>query len=210
MKILKPSLWGDSYYRYKSFIAIVILAVVDARCIFTYIDAGRAGSIGDAYTYNHSSLKHRISSGQWLRHPGRIIKDVLVKPYLVGDSAFALSPYLIKGFQYLPQLGLQANFNAAVSAARKVSEIAFGRLKGRFHILVDNRINDPLFTSDTALSCAVLHNVCSRAKCPFETSWFPDETLYSGGAHPPAAQAIAAVHEGPAMRSALATYIQDS
>ena len=111
MKILKPSLWGNSYYCYKSFIAIVILAVVDARCIFTYIDAGRAGSMGDAYTYNHSSLKHRISSGQWLRHPGRIIKDVLVKQYLVGDSAFALSPYLIKGFQYPPQPRLLVNFN---------------------------------------------------------------------------------------------------
>ena len=74
MKISKPSLWGDLYYCYKSFIAIVILAVqyqtriqagkqmplygilavVDARCIFTHIDAGRAGSMGDAYTYNHS------------------------------------------------------------------------------------------------------------------------------------------------------------
>ena len=46
LKILKPSLWGNSYYCYKSFLAIVILAVVDARCIFTYIDAGRAGSMG--------------------------------------------------------------------------------------------------------------------------------------------------------------------
>ena len=115
--------------------------------------------MGYAYTYNQSWLKHRISSGQWLRHPGWIIKDVLVKPYLVGDSAFAWSPYLILGFQYPPQPGLQANFNAAVNAARKVSEIAFGRLKGRYHILVDNHINDPLFASDIALSCAALHNV---------------------------------------------------
>ena len=66
-----------------------------------------------------------------------------------------------------------------------------------------------MFASDIALSCAALHNVCEHAKCSFETSWFPDDTLYSGGAHPPAAQAIAAVHEGPAMRSALATHIQD-
>ena len=121
-----------------------------------------------------------------------------------------MSPYLIKGFQYPPQPRLQANFNEAVNAARKVSEIAFGRLNGRFHIL-DNHINDPLFASDIALSCAALHNICERAKCPgFETSWFPDETLYSGRAHSPAVQAIAAVHEGPAVRSALATYIQDS
>ena len=63
LMILKPSLWGDSYYCYKSFIAIVILAVVDARCIFTYIDAGRAGSMGDTCTYNHSFIE--TPNQQW-------------------------------------------------------------------------------------------------------------------------------------------------
>ena len=34
MKIVKPVVWGDSYWCYKSYPALLILAVVDADGIF--------------------------------------------------------------------------------------------------------------------------------------------------------------------------------
>ena len=46
MKMPKPTEWGDTYWCYKNYCAITVLAVVDADNIFTYVDAGRAGSLG--------------------------------------------------------------------------------------------------------------------------------------------------------------------
>ena len=51
MAVKKPSDFGDTYFSYKKFIAIIVLACVDARGIFTYVNTGRPGSVGDSYTY---------------------------------------------------------------------------------------------------------------------------------------------------------------
>jgi len=56
MLITKPSDFGDTYYCYKHFTAIIVLGRVDARGIFTYVNAGRPGSVGDSYMYRHSLL----------------------------------------------------------------------------------------------------------------------------------------------------------
>ena len=57
MRIEKPIKFGDSYFCYKRFHSIIILACVDARDIFTSVNSERPGSVGDSFTYNHSSLK---------------------------------------------------------------------------------------------------------------------------------------------------------
>ena len=51
MAVKKPLDFGDTYFSYKKFIAIIVLACVDARGIFTYVNTGRPGSVGDSYTY---------------------------------------------------------------------------------------------------------------------------------------------------------------
>ena len=37
-----------------------MLGCVDARRIFTSVNSGRPGSVGDSYTFNHSMLKAKI------------------------------------------------------------------------------------------------------------------------------------------------------
>ena len=54
--IKKPALWGDTYWCFKNFIAIHMLAECDHRCQFTNVDVGRAGCVGDAFSYAKSSL----------------------------------------------------------------------------------------------------------------------------------------------------------
>ena len=56
MSIKKPAEYGDTYFCYKHFNAIIVLGCVDARGIFTYVNAGRQGSVGDSYTFRHSAL----------------------------------------------------------------------------------------------------------------------------------------------------------
>ena len=64
--IIKPKRHGDSYWCYKKHLAIILLAVVDARGRFTFISVGRPGSVGDAATCHGSLLKYLVGRKQWL------------------------------------------------------------------------------------------------------------------------------------------------
>ena len=166
----KPSVWGDTYWCYRNFIAIILLGVCDHRCCFTFVDVGRAGCVGDAYTYNESSLKRRIEAGQWLADIDRDIGGTFVKPYIIGDSAFALGSQLLKCYEN-PVHRHQKKFNRALISSRQKIENAFGFLKGRWRILTQNFIRDPAFMRDVALVCTALHNICQRANCRYDAHW---------------------------------------
>ena len=105
-------------------------------------------------------------------------------------------------------LSQQMSLNHCVIRTRRVVEQAFGRLKGRWHVLVDSYSCDPDFASNVALLCCALHNVCERSNCPFEDSWLPAARVVpAAGGHnynvgPPDAQLQAL-----AVRDALSRYV---
>eukprot|EP00117_Sycon_ciliatum_P039940 scpid76492/ scgid29430/ Putative nuclease HARBI1; Harbinger transposase-derived nuclease len=175
--IKKPALWGDTYWCYKNFIAIIMLAVCDHRCQFTFVDVGRAGCVGDAFTYRESSLRRLITSGEWLSEYAEDLDGVTVKPYLIGDSAFPLEQQLLKCYDR-PTVPHHIRFNRALTSTRQKIKNAFGFLKGRWHILTDNYIRDPGFMKDVSLVCAALHNVCQRANCEYYSTWTVEEGNY--------------------------------
>ena len=166
----KPALWGDTYWCYKNRIAILMLGVCDDKGLFTHVDVGRAGSVGDAFAFNHSRLKDRLDADTWLHEYEEDIDGILVKPYLIADSAFPLSPKVMKNYDR-PAHQHQRVFNRALTSSRQIIENAFGSLKGRWHVLTDNFIRDPAFIRDIALVCTALNNVCERSQCPYDTSW---------------------------------------
>ncbi|KAK0420658.1 hypothetical protein QR680_014814 [Steinernema hermaphroditum] len=55
-----PSKSGASYYCYKYFYSIIMLALVDANYRFIWVDIGGEGRSGDAQLYNSSSLSNRL------------------------------------------------------------------------------------------------------------------------------------------------------
>ena len=154
MPIKTPSDFGDTYYCYKHF--IIVLGCVDARGIFTYVNVGRPGTVGDSYTYRHSLLYQKIANGEWLSHSPRVIKGVAVKPFLVVDAAFPLESTCMKCFAMgiVPQ---KRSFNHSLIRTRRVVEQAFGRLKGRWKVMDGQyRVNDPVFVQNVAMvSCAL-------------------------------------------------------
>ena len=97
--------------------------------------------MGDAYTFNRSSLKEKFKSGEWLQAPPQDVGGTMIRPYLVADSAFALSTSLLKGYDFPPAPGHQRTFNAAVVKARRAVEIAFGHTEGQSHVLMNNFIS---------------------------------------------------------------------
>ena len=206
MAMKKPSDFGDTYFCYKKFIAIIVLACVDARGIFTYVNAGRPGSVGDSYTYRHSLLFQKIASGEWLAHSPRTISGVNVKPFIVADSAFPLSATCMKCYE-VGQPAYRRSFNYSLIRTRRVVEQAFGRLKGRWKIM-DGKcsLKDPVFVRQVAVVCCALHNMCERHQCPFEPGWLPDESSYINTT-PPNLQVTTVIGSAASVREALARYI---
>ena len=85
-------------------------------------------------------------------------------PLLVlGDPAYPLLPWLMKGFPDNGNLNdEQKRFNYRLSRARMVVENAFGRLKGRWRILL-KRIDSKLENvQDIIVTCCILHNLCEE------------------------------------------------
>ena len=63
----KPSKYGDSFWCYKHGHAIIVLGVVDARGIFTFVDVGRAGSVGDSVAWQRCTMRTKVENGEWMR-----------------------------------------------------------------------------------------------------------------------------------------------
>jgi hypothetical protein len=62
-------------------------------------------------------------------------------------------------------------FNTRVTDIRRGSEMAFGRLSGRWKIVKWNRINNPKFATKVAEAAAALHNICQLRTTVYDEGW---------------------------------------
>ena len=202
--------FAHKYWCYKGMDAVILLAVVDNRGVFTYVHAGMPGSVGDAGTYMDTALKRNILAGTWLPDSeAHVIRGVRIRPYIVADAAFPFSATMMKGFPGNPARGtLQHAYNWAHVRTRRVVENAFGRLKGRFQVLRSSQMNDPKFHTDIILVCCALHNICERHRDPFEQDWFPAPD--GGPADPNIGGGGQAEHRAAIVRLALAQEVKDA
>ena len=118
------------YYNRKGWYSILVQAVVDHNYLFRDICVGWPGSVHDARVYANSKLYQNAIQGKILNGNKREIANVDVPVYLIGDSAYPLSTFLMKPFDYnITQLQDIKQYNYRVSRARIVTKNAFGRLK---------------------------------------------------------------------------------
>ena len=98
--------------------------------------------------------------------------------FLVGDSAYPLSTWLMKPFPHNIALSTaQRNFNYRLSRARIVSENVFGRLKARWRRL--QKLNDMAINNipNVIIACCILHNVSQVHGDVFNDLWLDDSQL---------------------------------
>lgn len=101
-----------------------------------------------------------------------VISGVSIPRLLVGDTAYPLLPWLMKGFSDNGKLtSQQVKFNYQLSRARMVVECAFGRLKGRFRCLLKRNDTTLQYLPMKVVSCCVLHNLCELRNEAFLDEW---------------------------------------
>lgn len=116
----------------------------------------------DARVVRRSAIFRRAEGGAILSTPTVNISGNEIGPYPVGDSAYPLSPWLMKPYPEGTRDRDEINFNKELSSSRVKVECAFGLLKSRWRILQKRFDSSIDFAIKNAIACAVLHNLCIR------------------------------------------------
>ncbi|KAL1417811.1 hypothetical protein MTO96_006068 [Rhipicephalus appendiculatus] len=141
---------------------MILLALVDHKYRFRYINGGSPGRCHDSYVYQRSQLAGAVQ-GPLFRRPLLTISGTVVPPLILCDQAFPLTGNLLKPFSHRAQLSNEQRlFNYNLSKARRIVENAFGRLKARFRFIM-KRMECEIDNSRLAIrACCVLNNVCEH------------------------------------------------
>jgi len=142
---IAPLKQPEIYWNRKKKYSIQCQGIVDHRGIFIDYEIGWPGSVHDAKVYRNSFFYQNVST---------LIEGW---DYLLGDSAYPLSSFLIKPFSN-PENNLQTQFNVTHSLHRVVVENAFGRFKNRFCSLKELNVKKISTAVRLTECCIILHN----------------------------------------------------
>ena len=156
-RMTKPKRSGSEYCNCKGFYSLVLLALVDAKYRFLWVDVGSSGSSSDAQIFNCSKLRKKIEDGTLglPSHEPLGEGGPELHYFLLGDNAFALMPWLVKPYSRRQQrIG-----NYRISRDRRVVENMLGILVSRFRVLLHPMEQRLKVVRDIILTCVVLHNM---------------------------------------------------
>ncbi|XP_071492455.1 uncharacterized protein [Diadema antillarum] len=159
--VTPPSEFQADYLNRKGFHSINLQAVCDHRLRFTDIYVGWAGRAHDARVLRNSSLFQRGEANTLFPLLTKDIEGCNVPAYIVGDPAYPLLQWLMKGYPDTGNLTRQQRtFNYKLSSARIIIECAFGQLKGRWRCLGKKNESNIQFIPHLVSACCALHNFC--------------------------------------------------
>lgn len=163
IRLKKPINSGSSYFNYKEFFSINLMACVDADGLFTSIDVGDYGRSNDSGVFRRSALGLALSNKTLnipdsMALPGEEEFDRSFDFYFVADEAFPLSTNIMRPFNSRVLNNDRRIFNYRLSRGRNIVECAFGMLASKFRIF-----QTPISTSvDKAVkivkTACLLHN----------------------------------------------------
>ena len=170
--ILAPTDFHTDFFNRKGWHSIILQAVVDPCYRFTDITVGWPGSVHDARVLANSSLFRRGQHGNLSNLSAKELQGVSVPVHIIGDPAYPLLPWLMKGYSDTGHLSRQqSNFNYRLSRERNVVENAFGRLKGRWRCLLKRNDCHLEFVKLQVAACCTLHNICEVHREGYYDEW---------------------------------------
>ena len=113
---------------------------------FTNVVARWPGSTHDSHIFNTSQICQQLEDNH----------NNLEQGILLGDSGYALKPYLMMPY-YEPATANQRAYNRAHRKTRVIIEQTFGRWKRRFHLLHSEVRMQPEKVCQLIGACAILH-----------------------------------------------------
>jgi hypothetical protein len=124
---------------------------------FINIVARWPGSTHDSHIFRTSNICNHFENNH------RNLEDGI----LLGDSGYALKPYLMTPY-YNPVTANQRAYNRAHRKTRVIVEQTFGRWKRRFHLLHSEIRMQPEKVCQLIGACAILHNIAIAFNEPIE------------------------------------------
>ena len=177
--VLPPALNHTDYYNRKGRYSKLVQAIVDHNYLFTDVCVGWPGSVHDARVLVNSSVyrkanRKEILCGEPFQHDG------IIPIFLVGDSAYPLTSWIMKPFAHNSTLTTsQRSFNYHLSRAHIVVENAFGRLKARWRRLMKRNDMNIENVPCVITACCILHNICEVHGDSFNELWLEEVDMSS-------------------------------
>lgn len=168
-------LMENAYVNRSGYHSVNTQIACDADLKIININARFPGSSHDAFVYGGSMLNTHLE-GLYQQNPrslnfliGNLIRILHqfthiiyshIAFILIGDSAYPLSPWLMKKFDNNNLNDAQRNFNRQLMGVRQVVERCIGVLKTRFRCILGERVlrYNPTRVGFIIYSCATLHN----------------------------------------------------
>ncbi|XP_030854170.1 protein ALP1-like [Strongylocentrotus purpuratus] len=210
IEINAPPENGIDYVNRKGYHSIILQALVDDKCLFTDILVGWPGCVHDARVLSNSSLYQKAQAGTLLPLQTKEIEGVQVPLFVIGDPAYPLLPWMMKGYADCGRLTpRQQNFNYRLSRARMVVERAFGLLKMRWRSLY--KINESKVENviHMVTAACVLHNICEIARDTLDLDLY-EENIRQQQNHHHHPERAADNNRAETYRTALTEHLQNN
>lgn len=165
IRIVPPSGSGSTFYNYKKFFSIVLLACANANYEIIWCEAGVNGRISDGGVIKETRFYEKLNNRELnipnKRKPQNCSKAL---PFVfIGDEAFALRTDFMKPFGKNSLTTERKIYNYRLSRARRVIENVFGILSNRFKILHTAINLDLQRIKLVVLTCCILHNFLRKS-----------------------------------------------
>lgn len=129
---------------------------MDSKKLFWNVVCNAPGGTHDSTVFKGSSIYGEMKSCTVLDRPLMFVSNVQIRPYLVGDSAYKPTSFLLKAFKSKvgQDLAKKNAFDKQIAKGRIKVENAFGILKNRWRILRD--LNVTLTFAPHVVYCIIL------------------------------------------------------
>lgn len=156
-----PGNSGSHYYNYKGYHSIVLLALVDCKGKFLYVDVGANGSCSDAGIFQVTDFRKALEdNAAGLPDKEPLPMDDKPMPYfIVADDAFPMRDWLQKPYPIRGLSKKQRAYNYRLSRARMVVENAFGMWANRFRCFLTTINVLPTTVEKMIIASCILHNI---------------------------------------------------
>ncbi|MCO5613709.1 hypothetical protein L7F22_067987 [Adiantum nelumboides] len=133
------------------------MAVCDANKLSWDVCCMGPGGAHEAAHFVTSNLYQKVKDGLSLQEPLATLENKELTPFMVGDSAYPLRPFVIKPFD--KNDALRRAFDEQLRKGLACIDNVVAILKARWRILKCMNVH-LMHAPRIAVACCVLHNIC--------------------------------------------------